>query len=113
MPDVDAIWAQVPSVQCKGLCVESCGPVVPSDGEAAVLERRGVVLDFDRETLTCNQLKLGRCQVYNDRPLLCRLWGAVPKMRCPFDCEPTLTDEQGNALMRALYQFVPEGSADG
>lgn len=100
--EVRAIWSRVPSVNCRGLCVEACGPIAMSDAEEAILDRRGVRVGFDRETLTCNQLKFGRCQVYEDRPLVCRLWGAVPEMRCPFGCEPVLTSAEGALLMAAM-----------
>lgn len=102
---VRRLWDQVPDAGCKGLCIDSCGPVVASDEEAEILADLGAVLDFDRDTLTCNQLVDGRCSVYENRPLLCRLWGAVPKMPCPFGCEPTLTDAGGSALMRGMYGF--------
>lgn len=101
--EVRAIWAQIPSVNCKGHCTDSCGPIGMTAPEEAILAERGVAVGFDRETLTCDQLKFGRCQVYEDRPLVCRLWGAVPKMRCLWGCEPTLTDEQGHGLMQAMF----------
>ena len=42
------------------------------------------------DVLTCPALDVafGLCSVYPDRPTLCRLWGVVEKMRCPFGCEP-------------------------
>lgn len=97
-----ALWAQVPSVNCRGLCTESCGPIGMSRAEEAILARRGVTVGFDPETLTCDQLKFGRCSVYEDRPMVCRLWGAIPDMPCPFGCEPTLTSAEGRALMQSV-----------
>lgn len=105
--EVRALWGMVPSVGCRGLCVEACGPVGMSNEEEAILERRGVEVGFDRETLTCDQLKFGRCSIYEDRPLVCRLWGAVPEMRCPFGCEPTLTTQQGRSLMQTMLNLAP------
>lgn len=102
---VQKLWAQVPDVGCQGLCADSCGPVVASDDERQILESLGIALDFDRETLACNQLVEGKCSIYEHRPLPCRLWGAVPKMPCPFGCETTLTDAGGSALMRGMYGF--------
>jgi hypothetical protein len=71
--------------------------------EAAILDARGIHVDHNPITLTCNQLVEGRCAIYDDRPLVCRLWGAIPTMRCPFGCEPPLTDEEGRALMRLMF----------
>lgn len=101
--EVRALWGQVPSVECKGLCTESCGPVGMTDPEAEILARRGVTVGHDAKTLTCDQLKFGRCAVYEDRPMVCRLWGAIPDMPCPFGCEPTLTSAEGRALMQSMF----------
>ena len=40
------------------------------------------------ETLICPMLSGNHCNVYAIRPLICRLWGLTPKMRCPWGCEP-------------------------
>jgi hypothetical protein len=101
--EVRHLWNQVPSVGCKGLCVESCGPILETDAEAAIHARKGIEIGFDRETLTCDQLRFGRCGIYDERPLVCRLWGAIPDMPCPFGCEPSLSSEQGQALMQAMF----------
>lgn len=86
---LDRAYAMVPHLSCKGLCAESCGPVPASVAERTrILKRHAAYLDFHQKTLTCNLLKDGKCSVYEDRPLLCRLWGAVEKMPCVFGCVP-------------------------
>lgn len=99
---VHSIYAQIPDVNCKGLCQECCGPVLMSKTERKLIK---VEVAHDPETLTCNQLVDGRCSIYEDRPLVCRLWGAVPEMPCPFGCEPTLTSEAGHALVRGIFRI--------
>lgn len=100
---VRAVWAQVPDVGCKGLCGESCGPIACSSAEERLLDRRGVALDFNRTTLDCNQLDgFGRCSIYADRPLVCRLWGAVPEMPCVWGCTLTLAAGEGHVLLRRM-----------
>ncbi len=89
MNKLDRAYAMVPDVQCKGLCQECCGPVVASFAEEDRLrDRHGATIDFDKTTLTCTLLVQGRCSVYADRPLLCRVWGSVEKMQCPHGCVP-------------------------
>lgn len=48
----------------------------------------------------------GRCLAYDRRPIVCRLWGAVEGMPCPYGCRPAprpLTDREGfELLVRAL-----------
>lgn len=100
---IRSLYAQIPDVNCKGLCQESCGPIEMSKTERRLI---GVTVTHDPKTLTCNQLdEGGRCSIYEDRPLVCRLWGAVPEMSCPFGCEPTLTSEEGHALMRGMFRI--------
>lgn len=101
--DIQAVWAQVPSPGCKGLCQQSCGPVAMSPAEEALLNDRGVTVGFDRKTLTCDQLNgFGRCSIYTDRPLVCRLWSAVPEMPCPWGCAPTMRPGDGHKLLRLM-----------
>lgn len=52
------------------------------------LSGTAVEVAFSQMTGRCHLLKDGRCSIYADRPLLCRLFGAVPKMACPFGCKP-------------------------
>lgn len=99
------LYSQVPSVNCKGLCSGCCGPIDASLRERAFFEREtGKPFPDASEVLRskdmqCPMLKDSRCSVYENRPMLCRLWGAVPEMPCPFGCEPTLTSEEGGRLM--------------
>jgi Fe-S-cluster containining protein len=57
-------------------------------------------------TQDCPALVDGRCSVYEDRPLICRLWGAVESMPCVHGCEATpglLMDAGAQALiMRSM-----------
>jgi hypothetical protein len=57
--------------------------------------------------LTCSALDgVGRCSVYEERPLLCRLWGAVEKMTCQFGCVPAdgWLDPDVEAEVLAYYE---------
>lgn len=49
----------------------------------------------------------GRCSVYVVRPLLCRLWGMVDKMRCPHGCVPSRwpADDEIKAIF-ACYKAI-------
>jgi Fe-S-cluster containining protein len=48
---------------------------------------------FDKET--------GKCTVYEVRPLVCRLFGMVKKMKCKYGCKPSkwLSDRKAFKLM--------------
>lgn len=72
--------------------------------------------DFWRPELSCPLLDGAVCSVYVVRPLICRLWGLVPSMRCHFGCEPErwLTDAQAAQFMRRVEAVagVPAGVTD-
>lgn len=95
---VEAVYARVPSANCKGLCHETCGPIPMTRFEhdritARVGYRPPPMLatgegDGD-DALRCTLLTPdNRCSVYDVRPLVCRLWGADEGMPCPWGCEP-------------------------
>ena len=99
---LDELYKRIPVVKCQGLCVDACSPLATflTDLEFdRVLARSGkepnglyTPDDIDRQAnpataQKCNMLKDGRCTVYDARPAVCRLYGAVPEMACPFGCE--------------------------
>jgi uncharacterized protein len=117
---VDAIYASLPKLVCRQLCAKSCGPIGMSQLEGKRIEKKVHRLPL-AEGLTCNMLEMGRCAVYELRPLLCRLFGVVETMRCPHGCKPDrwLTHEQGHELLRQVHRLSPplvergRRSADG
>lgn len=104
-----ALYALLPRLECRGLCAESCGPIGMTTLEARRIERlTGRALPMlDDETLVCPFLANRRCGIYPVRPLLCRLWGLVETMPCPFGCRPEryLTDTEAAALLKAARQL--------
>ncbi len=54
-----------------------------------------------------------RCSVYEDRPTVCRLWGAQQAMPCPHGCQPDgglLDDVTG---LQLLAQSLSAGGDNG
>lgn len=109
-------YALVPEVPCKGLCRKACGPIACTAREAEAMRDNGInppgVRDHPTEgSMTCSHLTdAGRCAVYENRPMVCRLFGAVRAMRCPFGCKPStgyLTDVQARALLVAVDDGRP------
>jgi hypothetical protein len=94
---LDAVYSNLPTIACRGLCQASCGPVVQGRSmtgqellrlQDAGGEKRG---KQRRAPLACPYLtaedETGRCSVYEARPMICRLWGIVAEMPCPHGCE--------------------------
>lgn len=50
--------------------------------------RRGITPPEFTKDMTCDKLKKGRCSIYENRPYVCRAFGATKTMRCPFGCVP-------------------------
>lgn len=114
--DLAALYGQVPSLECKGLCQSSCGPIEMSGRERQRLRQRGVTIPPRRQALqqlaegspgvpgghdgsgtgagtgggyTCPALGAdGGCRVHDVRPMVCRIWGTTASLACPFGCAP-------------------------
>lgn len=104
------LYADLPTLTCQGLCHVTCVTVPLVRPEQQRIQRwHGVRLPMVSGTGRCQALSDdNRCTVYEDRPLICRLWGLVPSMRCPFGCEPEggfLTAAQGRAFSARLFEL--------
>lgn len=112
------IYAQLPDVDCKGLCHLSCTAIPLEAVEQRVIaERTGrtlPVLSLQRcEALTADK----RCSIHEHRPLVCRLFGVAEGMPCPHGCQPAtgpISDDHAYALVRQMRELLPdeEGSLD-
>lgn len=114
-PDLQRIYARIPEVHCRGLCQEACGLTGMSPVEAKAIKDR--VGERFTPTIGTNPILLisktgvcpllnpdGKCSVYEDRPAVCRLFGAVKAMRCPHGCRPKkwLRESESRAILRAI-----------
>lgn len=99
---IDAVWAQIPKIECKGLCHDSCTIINMSDSENnriwrkhgfnlsgrifSLLHRIGmntaepICPALDKETK--------RCTIYEDRPFVCRVYGVTKALKCSHGCVP-------------------------
>lgn len=102
--ELEALYRRIPAVDCRRKCQECCGPILCSSEEWRRIRESGRLIRIG-DSLNCPLLVDGACSVYAIRPLICRLWGAVKAMRCPFGCRPKrwLSDlEAGKLMERAL-----------
>ena len=105
------LYDRVPVIKCQGLCQECCGLVRATAGEVRIMQRvSGKQHALDIDTFRCGYLHQGQCTVYNDRPLVCRLWGTVDTLVCPFGCKPDryLTEAEAVDLMQRMNEFGGE-----
>jgi uncharacterized protein len=107
----EKLYSKLPTIQCQGLCHEACGPIAGSKFEIERIEKAGgkdlVVMD----DLNCTFLtKDKKCSVYEQRPLICRLYGTVKRLRCEHGCEPSrwLSDQEVSAILREVAEIGGE-----
>lgn len=99
---LQALYDRLPTIRCQGLCHDSCGPI-----DMSVRERDRIEREFGPVTCgagaTCTMLdEHRRCRAYAIRPLICRLWGVLESLPCPYGCKPEpgyLTREEGFSLV--------------
>ena len=71
----------IPSFECEPGCHDCCGPVTTSAEEMARLPRKSrAEQDAALERLDCVHLGPNGCTVYQERPMICRLFGTTPRL---------------------------------
>lgn len=106
---LNAVYAAMPAIACQGKCQEACGPIGFFGVEADRITAAGqAVPEYHHQSLTCTALtREGRCTIYANRPLVCRLFGVTPKLLCPWGCQPErfLTAKEAAQLMESIAQL--------
>ncbi|MBS4095311.1 MAG: YkgJ family cysteine cluster protein [Sulfuricella sp.] len=97
----------IPAFECEPGCHDCCGPVTASSEEMARLPRKS---DEEHKAalalLNCPHLGEQGCQVYAERPLICRLFGTTPRLACPNGKRPeSLVDP---LVERRIYRYFAE-----
>jgi hypothetical protein len=82
---------RTPKFECKPGCHDCCGPITASTEEVA---RFPVKSDAEHEAAlaeyNCPYLGDKGCQVYGERPLICRLFGTTPRLPCQNGKKPSV-----------------------
>jgi hypothetical protein len=114
---IEALYAQIPPIpDCQGHCWISCGPADITPWELKRLREAGHPVtpnaiareaphDFWCEALGPD----GRCRVYAIRPMICRIWGTVEWLPCPYGCQPEGGWMRDEDALRLLLEVVRLG----
>ena len=79
----------IPRFDCIPGCHNCCGPVTASSEEMIELPTvNSAKRAHSLESLSCPQLHDNGCMVYEDRPLVCRLFGTTTRLPCPHGRRP-------------------------
>ena len=119
-PQVAALYARIPKIECRGKCQVFCGAIVQlgayTEAERPQVERAmdeaAIVRAGDASPLTCRALdRDGRCGIYDARPAICRFWGVTEGMTCPHGCEPDrlLTQAEMHEILSGLAAIAGPG----
>lgn len=98
---------RIPNFACQPGCHDCCGPVTASSEEMANLPVK-TAAEHARALAELNCPHLGEkgCQVYTERPLICRLFGTTPRLLCPNGKRPGNYIAPG--VEQQIYQFFAE-----
>lgn len=95
---------RIPAFDCLPGCHDCCGPVTTSSEEMSrlpVLSEAAHAAALD--DLSCPHLGSDGCRVYLERPLICRLFGATPRLACPNGRRPAEMIDP--AIEQKIFEF--------
>lgn len=100
--------AKIPeSKGCKG-CGQCCGPIPVESFELEILGQDAP--GYDKKSLQCSNYENGKCKIYKNRFMICKLFGSVnhPKLTCPNGCRATmpLTYIQANKIVSEYKEMA-------
>lgn len=107
---IEQLYKKIPGFRCKEGCTDCCGPVPfsKSEWDKVTDKRKPSIL----HPLTCPYSFHGKCDIYEQRPFMCRIFGTSidPKLRCPHGCGPEklFTKKQATRLTVRYIELKEE-----
>nr|MBF0684153.1 YkgJ family cysteine cluster protein [Pseudomonas sp.] len=102
---IDRLRAEIPGFACVPGCHDCCGPVTTSTTEMSRLPVRSEAEhDAALADWRCVHLGPDGCEVYDQRPLICRLFGTTASLPCPRGRGPEVPTEP--RVERAVHQLI-------
>jgi Fe-S-cluster containining protein len=98
---------RIPAFECAPGCHDCCGPVTASSEEMTRLPIKSEPEHAAAlAALSCPHLGENGCQVYAERPLICRLFGTTPRLACPNGKRPVQMIDP--AIEQHIYCYFEE-----
>jgi Fe-S-cluster containining protein len=97
---LNEIRNKIPAMTCKPGCHDCCGPVPFSKEEQKRIGHLRAIT-----SLTCPYLGETGCEIYEERPVMCRLFGVVEDLPCPHGCAPKvlMKPKEAREVLRSVY----------
>jgi len=94
---------QIPAFKCKEGCTDCCGMVPFSNWEWAQVKDQRIATK-----VKCPYASKDGCEIYKDRPIICRLFGTVEKLKCPHGCRPDrrLSKKKEQEIMKKYTEVM-------
>lgn len=131
---LQALYESLPKVNCKRLCYDTCGVITAWPAEFDLMQEK---LGFRPKFLSseeavqlyqvpgdplipsncrsCPYLNGATCTIHDARPMICRLYGIVPEMKCSWGCraERFLTEEEAAQIFEFMRKLKPGRRTSG
>lgn len=115
LQQLQAIYDRLPQVNCKGKCLKGCSiigmyPIELEGITDAGHEVPRASVNHVAGEISCSALQQGRCSIYENRPLVCRLYGVAEGLTCLYGCQPDrLLSEAEAEEIRAAVGRLKKG----
>lgn len=110
------IYSRIPTFECAKFCTMCCGTVEIGEAELLLINKYlekigeepliGLFLPYTAK-LRCAYAQKGRCEIYQVRPLLCRIYGAVDSdiLICPhgLHANSLLSSNEASKMLRLVH----------
>lgn len=96
---IKKLYNDIPTFECRAGCSDCCGFVPWSKAEWEIIKEKRRA-----SSLKCPYATGNGCDIYENRPLICRLFGTVNVgyLKCPHGCKPDkpLTERQARRIAK-------------
>ena len=107
--DILKLREMIPTFECIEGCTDCCGivPFTPFEWNNILVHKTHT--DFNCPYITGDGC---HCSIYDDRPIICRLFGTVKRLSCPHGRKPEvmLTPKQEKEILDIYLKYEPSTS---
>ena len=118
---MENIYNQIPEFDCKH-CHKCCGPIIWFKTEDILIKDymkkhnienvKWTTDEFQKNEMKCPFLKNDRCEIYQVRPIVCRLQGNIPDLPCIFNKNGYLSEESIKKIKKEIFDINREFHGD-